>query len=193
MMRFSASFALRKAALQKGIKNMREFLNKRTSAAFDVASDPEENRLGQRMIELLKMHALVRATETANRRGGFMGAFAKVFLRLAAAIAGIFFCQTSAAASDDDILFAKKNYIDLGAALNISGTLTGNGIGYRNNTVAISCFQDRQECFVPSIEQIGSGQIGGWKIRGLFLLKNGAITRLSLLRMIQALIVQRSR
>jgi hypothetical protein len=31
----------RKTALQEGMKNMREFLNKRTGAAFDVASDPE--------------------------------------------------------------------------------------------------------------------------------------------------------
>jgi hypothetical protein len=31
----------RKTALQEGMKNMREFLNKRTGAVFDVASDPE--------------------------------------------------------------------------------------------------------------------------------------------------------
>jgi hypothetical protein len=31
----------REAARQEGMTNMREFLNKRTGAAFDVASDPE--------------------------------------------------------------------------------------------------------------------------------------------------------
>jgi hypothetical protein len=31
----------RKTALQEGMENMREFLNKRTGEAFDVASDPE--------------------------------------------------------------------------------------------------------------------------------------------------------
>jgi hypothetical protein len=31
----------KKAARQEGMKNMREFLNKRTGEAFDVASDPE--------------------------------------------------------------------------------------------------------------------------------------------------------
>ena len=38
---FSVLCAERETALQKGMKNMREFLNKRTGAAFDAASDPE--------------------------------------------------------------------------------------------------------------------------------------------------------
>jgi hypothetical protein len=38
---FDVLCAERKTALQKGMKNMREFLNNRNGAAFDAAGDPE--------------------------------------------------------------------------------------------------------------------------------------------------------
>jgi hypothetical protein len=63
--------------------------------------------------------------------------------------------------ADDDISFAPKNFAELGDSfVGISGTLTGDGLAYKNNTYSISCYRDRKECFVTSIEQIGSGQIG---------------------------------
>jgi hypothetical protein len=63
--------------------------------------------------------------------------------------------------ADDDIMFALKNFVDLGdATVGISGTLTGDGFAYKNNTYVITCMKDHRECFITSIEQIGDHQIG---------------------------------
>jgi hypothetical protein len=65
-----------------------------------------------------------------------------------------------AAATSDDIVFAPKNFADQGEFVGVSGTLTGADIAYKNNTYAIACIKDRNECLVTSIEQIGPNQIG---------------------------------
>lgn len=77
--------------------------------------------------------------------------------------AGIFIYRdlTKAPPSETDILFAQKNYYDFQEmAVNISGTLTGDGLAYPNNTYAISCLREKGDCWVASVEQIGSGQVG---------------------------------
>jgi hypothetical protein len=64
--------------------------------------------------------------------------------------------------ADDDIVFAQKLFTDLPdyGLITISGTLTGDGIGYKNNTISISCYKDRRECYIAYVEQIGHNQIG---------------------------------
>ena len=42
----------------------------------------------------------------------------------------------------------------------ISGTLTGEGIGYKNNSTVIACYKDGMECMTYIVEQIGENQIG---------------------------------
>jgi hypothetical protein len=69
-------------------------------------------------------------------------------------------CINNAWGSDDDILFAEKNFFDSGYSVGISGTLTGGDLGYKNNTYSINCIEDRKECLIASIEQIGERQIG---------------------------------
>jgi len=64
--------------------------------------------------------------------------------------------------TDDDIVFAQKVFTDLPnyGLITISGTLTGDGIGYKNNTISISCYKDRRECYIAHVDQIGFNQIG---------------------------------
>jgi hypothetical protein len=58
---------------------------------------------------------------------------------------------------ETNILFSHKVFADgVDGYLTMSGTLTGNGVGYKNNSVAISCIRDEGACFVASIEQVGS-------------------------------------
>lgn len=72
------------------------------------------------------------------------------------------------AAQDDtsvrDIIFGRKTFVDdpeiLGGFVSISGTLTGDGLAYNNNTVNISCYRDRLECWASKIDQIGLNKIG---------------------------------
>jgi hypothetical protein len=45
-------------------------------------------------------------------------------------------------------------------SVNISGTPTGNGVSYPNNTSNISCYSESRICRVSSVEQIGFDQIG---------------------------------
>lgn len=83
----------------------------------------------------------------------------QIVLLVAMAAAVLF--GSDAWGTDDDIIFANKNFVDVGDAnVGISGTLTGDGIGYKNNTYVITCMKDHRECFITSIEQIGDHQIG---------------------------------
>jgi hypothetical protein len=63
-----------------------------------------------------------------------------------------------------DIIFARKIFVDnpqiLGGFVSISGTLTGDGLIYKNNTINIACYKDRTECTASKIDQIGPHQLG---------------------------------
>lgn len=63
------------------------------------------------------------------------------------------------ASPEQQIIFADKAYIEDSGLVYIAGTLTGEGVSYPNNSTAITCFKDRRECLVYSIEQIGQNQI----------------------------------
>jgi hypothetical protein len=65
---------------------------------------------------------------------------------------------------EDDILFAEKHFNDPNTSeypsLYISGTLTGKGVAYPNNTYAVACYGLYKACFVSSVEQIGPKHMG---------------------------------
>jgi hypothetical protein len=71
---------------------------------------------------------------------------------------------TRQAPNEQQIMFAAKSFYDSAQTTGegfvyISGTLSGDGVAYKNNTVAISCYKDRMECLINSIEQIGPNQL----------------------------------
>lgn len=84
------------------------------------------------------------------------------------AVSALLFRQVPGVTSDraaDDIVFAPKNFADSGqrgfeGSVGISGTLTGDGVAYKNNTTVIYCEKDRRECVTYSVEQIGQNHIG---------------------------------
>ena len=66
---------------------------------------------------------------------------------------------------EQQIVFDSKHFYDSAqttgdAFVYIAGTLTGDGVGYKNNTVAVTCYKDRMECLMESVEQIGPNQVG---------------------------------
>ena len=67
---------------------------------------------------------------------------------------------------EQQILFDSKAYFDTAettvgdGSVYIAGTLTGEGVYYKNNTVAVTCYKDRMECLTNSIQQIGPNHIG---------------------------------
>jgi hypothetical protein len=84
----------------------------------------------------------------------------------AGAFTGIVYLQQrNLQEGDDQIVFAAKNFYDnnqdaaYGMVI-ISGTLTGEGLAYPNNTYSVGCEKGPQICTVSSIEQIGPKQIG---------------------------------
>jgi len=69
--------------------------------------------------------------------------------------------QVDTPSRDNTIIFPQKLFSDLGdASVSISGTLTGEDLGYPNNQYVIACFRDRQECWSNYVEQIGHNQVG---------------------------------
>jgi len=69
--------------------------------------------------------------------------------------------------TDEDSAFDRKVFYDSNESgtgtdeiVTISGTLSGKGIGYKNNTTNISCYKDTFECLVTAVQQIGVNQIG---------------------------------
>jgi hypothetical protein len=72
---------------------------------------------------------------------------------------------TRQASNEQQIMFAAKSFYDSAQTTGegfvyISGTLSGDGVAYKNNTVAVSCYKDRMECVTYSIAQIGPNQVG---------------------------------
>ena len=66
--------------------------------------------------------------------------------------------------NDDQIIFSAKNFADpeqagVSGFVSMSGTLTGDGLAYPNNTYNIGCSREQQICAVSSIEQIGPKQV----------------------------------
>lgn len=57
------------------------------------------------------------------------------------------------------IIFAKKLYYENSDLVTVSGTLTGPGQAYPNNTYSIACFKDRKECWMTYASAIGRQQI----------------------------------
>src|SRR3954447_15363900 len=76
-------------------------------------------------------------------------------------VAGILYLQQgNKDTGETSIVFAKKLYYETPAVVMVSGTLTGEGLAYPNNTYSIACFQDRKECWATSVQAIGGQQIG---------------------------------
>jgi len=63
----------------------------------------------------------------------------------------------------DDIVFGLKVFTISGnqndKIFTATGTWTGDGIGYKNNTNRIICYQKEYVCTLQSVEQIGEKQI----------------------------------
>jgi hypothetical protein len=83
----------------------------------------------------------------ARMKGRQMGMVWQSVL-VACLVAG--FCRPAAA--EEEIKFAPKMFADGSEAVEVSGTLTGTGVGYPNNTHVVSCVKDRKECFVTAVE-----------------------------------------
>lgn len=75
----------------------------------------------------------------------------------------IIYLQTRAAVEETGemaILFDSKNYYDSDAFVSVSGTLTGPGIAYPNNTYNVTCYQELKQCWSSDIEAIGDKHMG---------------------------------
>ena len=81
-----------------------------------------------------------------------------------AAFLTVIYFDTHKPPQDSDIVFAAKNFYESKdkefAYVGISGTLTGKGLGYPNNTYAVACYGIYKTCFVSYVQQIGQQQIG---------------------------------
>jgi hypothetical protein len=70
----------------------------------------------------------------------------------------IFLLELMAPAAADDeplIILGMKNFTDTGDMVHVEGTLTRDGIGYKNNRSAVTCYRDTRECIVTHIEAGG--------------------------------------
>ncbi|WP_188637386.1 hypothetical protein, partial [Bradyrhizobium guangdongense] len=57
-----------------------------------------------------------------------------------------------AQAAEGLIKFAPKMFSDGPELIEVSGTLTGAGVAYPNNTQVVTCSKERKECSVVSVE-----------------------------------------
>jgi hypothetical protein len=66
------------------------------------------------------------------------------------------------APSENDIVFGQKFYYEYGndERVYVTGTMTGEGLAYPNNTTAVTCYKERKHCLYTSVEAIGGNQIG---------------------------------
>jgi len=75
--------------------------------------------------------------------------------------AAVLICCLAAAApavADDEaphIIFSIKDFSDAGDTVHVEGTLTGDGVGYKDNRWSITCFQSSRGCLSVRIETLG--------------------------------------
>lgn len=64
---------------------------------------------------------------------------------------------TPAAAADDppQVIFNPKVFADTGDVVHLEGTLTGDGIGWKNNRSALTCYHKTKECWAVHIDSDG--------------------------------------
>lgn len=77
------------------------------------------------------------------------------------AVSALYVRQLFTPHQSPQIIFDRKKFFESGDEyVYMAGTLTGDGLGYPNNSVAVWCYKDRMECQTYSIEEIGPNQIG---------------------------------
>jgi hypothetical protein len=72
----------------------------------------------------------------------------------------LYLVASNKTAAETDVVFAQKNFYDGEEMIGLSGTMTGAGIAYPNNSYSIGCYRDRKECWLTSVEQIGRNLMG---------------------------------
>jgi hypothetical protein len=80
-----------------------------------------------------------------------------IVLGALAGVSAMIFLQPQ---DQDQIIFAPKHFYNTEAAVIASGTLTGPDLAFPNNYYTIACYQDRKECVISNVEQVGHNQIG---------------------------------
>ena len=66
---------------------------------------------------------------------------------------------------EQQIMFAAKAYYESADTTGegyvyVAGTLTGDGVAYKNNSVVVACYKDRMECLTYVVDQIGPNHVG---------------------------------
>jgi hypothetical protein len=67
----------------------------------------------------------------------------------------ILYLQQGKAPDEMSIVFAQKSYFENEGAVLVSGTMTGPGLAYPNNTYAIGCYREHKECWLTYVQAIG--------------------------------------
>lgn len=79
----------------------------------------------------------------------------KRLLSLTFLVVGLASIAPAVAADEPLVIFNLKAFVDTGDMVHVEGTLTGDGVGYKNNRQALTCYQDRQECLATHIDADG--------------------------------------
>jgi hypothetical protein len=53
------------------------------------------------------------------------------------------------------ILFNQKLFADMGDTVHVEGQVTGEGIGYKVNRYAMTCYRERRECILTHVDTQG--------------------------------------
>ncbi len=61
----------------------------------------------------------------------------------------------TASSQEAEVIFSHMSFTDTTDIVHVEGTLTGRGIGYKNNHVILTCYKDTRKCLVTSLESEG--------------------------------------
>jgi len=61
----------------------------------------------------------------------------------------------SAAGDLPQVLFGMMIFSDTGTAVHVEGTIAGDGVAYKNNSLSLTCYRDTQTCLSVSINSLG--------------------------------------
>jgi len=89
-----------------------------------------------------------------NKKGWFI--FTTIaFISLLIIVGGYFFRIIKSTKNiPQSCIFARKVFYAEKSTVYVSGTLTGNGVGYKNSTTAITCSKQTKKCLINTIFEI---------------------------------------
>ena len=74
---------------------------------------------------------------------------------LALILTGLIISLSAEASDSPQVIFNMMLFSDTSDSVHVEGTVTGDGVGYKNNRSSLTCYRDTQTCLSVHVDSLG--------------------------------------